>query len=252
MAQAQEIRNPLVLRVLIYSFLVAPFGNIALTAISLDIKNWYYPNVFLNIISNVQDLDLAWLGLILVAGVLLTTRHRTAWLTSIFVLGLTILINIRNFISLMQSNYIVKTALMQTSVSLIVTLGAVGLFYYFRYPYLDRRTTLLGFAPRFDVHIPTQILDGDLAVECECQSISISGARLSMEDDSFNFKIGDELVIRFAASAEKLETTVIDYSDNILRLRFKELTSAQKGHLVQLAKDYHHGKNLNDLVKPAA
>ena len=252
MAQTQEIKNPLALRLLIVSFLVAPFGNIALTAISLGIKNWYYPQVFLNIISNVQELDLAWLGLILLAGVLLTTRHRTAWLTSICVLGLTVLINIRNFITLMQSEYEVKGALMQTSVSLIVTLGAVGLFYYFRYPYLDRRTTLLGFAPRFDVHIPTQILDGDLSVDCECQSISISGARLTMENDSFNFKIGDELTVRFANCAESLNTAVIDYSENILRLRFKELTSTQKGQLIQLAKDYHHGKKISDLIKPAA
>lgn len=252
MPKTHEIKNPLILRVLIYSFLVAPFGNIALTAISLGIKNWYNPQVFFNIITHVEDLDLVWLSLILVAGVLLTTRHRTAWMVSMSVLSLTVLINIRNFVLLMQSNLVVKSALMQTSASMLITLSVGTLFYYFRYPYLDRRTTLLGFATRFDVHIPTQILDGDLTLDCECQSISISGARLAFDDESFNFKVGDVLKIRFANYEDTLATTVVEFSENILRIQFMELDSKQKGQLVQLAKDYHHGKVLPEPIKPAA
>lgn len=242
MAKTGEIKNPFLLRVLIYSFLVAPFGNIALTAISLGIKDWYEPRVFLNIITHIQEFDLAWLGLIFIVGVLLTTRHRTAWTSSIVVLLLSVLINVRNFVHIINSSQLAKAYLLQTSFSMIVTISVAGLFYYFRYPYLDRRATLLGFAPRFDVRIPSHLSSYYLKADCECQSLSISGARFVLENNPLNLNIGDEVQILLADLPEKFQATVVEHSNLILRLRFIDLSSAQKGQLIQLAKDHHQGK----------
>ena len=130
MDKKNEIKKPFALQFLIYSFLLAPIGNIAMTAATLGIVDWYTPSVFFEIIKEVQTLDYVWLGLIFFSGVLLMIRHKTAWLVAITGLAFTICINIINLVELVQAGSPSVLASAQIVVSLLTTLAVSIIFFY--------------------------------------------------------------------------------------------------------------------------
>ncbi len=240
MDKKQEIKKPFALQVLIYSFLLAPFGNIAMTAATLGIVDWYRPAIFYEILTNVQTLDYVWLGLIFLSGVLLMVRHKTAWLVAITALVFTVCINIINLIEILQTGSPSLMASAQIMVSLLTTLAVSIIFFYFRYPYLDRRATLLGFAARVNVIIPCRIQARSIEYSTDCISLSVTGARFQADKMSALLLPEDELELSFSDQDLKLKAVVVESTEEFLRIKFSSVALIQKSKLKDLIKSSKH------------
>lgn len=236
MDKKQEIKKPFALQALIYSFLLAPFGNIAMTAATLGIIDWYKPAIFSAILTDVQTLDYIWLGLVFLSGVLLMIRHRTAWLVAITSLAFTICINLINLIELFQTGSASLMASMQITVSLFTTLAVSIIFFYFRYPYLDRRATLFGFAARVNVNIPCRIQSAVIEYSTDCISLSVTGARFQADKMSTLLQPEHKLELSFSDQDLKLKAVVIESTEEFLRIKFSSMTLIQKSKLKDLIK----------------
>ncbi len=240
MTKQNEIKKPWGLQLLIYAFLIAPFGNIALTAAVLGITDWYKPHVYIQILANIQTLDYLWLGLIFTSGVLLTARHKTAWLVAISALSATVLINLRNLFELFHSNSASTFAVSQVFLSLVATSAVGVIFFYFRYPYLDRRATLFGFAGRVDVKIPSVIHFSSESLQTKCESVSITGARFKIKDSDTKHPENESLSVQFSAEELEIKAHVVQHSDGVLRVKFVNMTSVQKSKLIRMVKKHRH------------
>jgi len=238
MTKKNEIKKPWGLQLLIYAFLIAPFGNIALTAAVLGIANWYHPRIYLQIISNIQSLDYLWLGLIFISGVLLTARHKTAWIFAITALSATVLINLRNLFELVNSNAASNIAISQVFFSLIATSAVGVIFFYFRYPYLDRRATLFGFAGRVDVKLSSVIHFSSESLQTKCDSISITGARFIIKSSDTKHVENESLSVQFSAEELEMKGVVVQHTEDILRVKFVEMSAEQKSKLIRMVKKH--------------
>ena len=246
MTKQNEIKKPWGLQLLIYSFLIAPFGNIAMTAVVLGIVDWYKPRVYLQIASNIQTADLLWLGLIFTSGVLLMARHKTAWIVAIGTLSATLLINLKNLVELINSQSASNLAISQVFLSLVATSAVGAIFFFFRYPYLDRRATLFGFSGRVDVKIPSMVHFSSESLQTKCDSISITGARFTIKDSDSKHVENESLSVRFSAEELEIKAVVVQHANITLRVKFVEMTSDQKSKLIRMIKKNRHvGQNKN-------
>lgn len=247
MTKKNEIKKPWGLQLIIYSFLIAPFGNIAMTAAVLGIADWYKPEVYLHIMANIQVLDYLWLGFIFASGVLLMARHKTAWIVAVTVLSATVLINVRNLVELMNSTSASPFAISQLLISLLATSAVGVIFFYFRYPYLDRRATLFGFASRVDVKIPSVIHFSSESFQTKCDSISITGARFTIKSPDSKHVENESLSVQFSAEELEIKAVVVQHTNDVLSVKFIEMTSDQKSKLIRMVKTHRNVGQKKDL-----
>src|SRR5690606_37387571 len=132
------------------AFILAPIGNIILSFYGTGSPDWYHPAVFLRWLSTIQMLDWFWLALTAITGLLLFIQHKTAWLLAIINLLLILTVNLYRWAltgELIDVEYAYFQA--QIVISILATLLGLGIVFYARYPYLERRTPWLGkAAPR--------------------------------------------------------------------------------------------------------
>ena len=232
--KVSRLKKPFLLEVIIYSFLIAPFGNLLTTAALTGREDWYHPRVWVFILQNSPVIDFVWLGSIFAAGILLTLRHRTAWLVAISSLSLTFLINFRNLYQLSSLNSLSAIHLSQILVSLLTTSLVGVLFFYYRYPYLDRRVTLFGFADRVDLKESCHIQLQSSQIQIHCVSLSLTGARFELDQALPLFSNDDTMSIYFDNHKLEVTAVAVQHEVPILRVRFVNLSFAQKLSLKRL------------------
>ncbi len=138
--QSPQLKKPIAIYFLAILFLLAPLGNILISFAGSGVSNWYDPSVFIPFAQTIPLLDWAWLGLLFITGLLLFKAHKLSWTIAIISLLLILAINTYR-IFFVDTNSIDPQFLKIFSViAVLCTLGVLVIAFYFRFPYLDRRT----------------------------------------------------------------------------------------------------------------
>jgi hypothetical protein len=122
----------------------------------------------------------------------------------------------------------------QLGFSIFATVSCLFITFFSRFPYLDRRAGLfLTAAHRYHLRTPISVVAQDI-YEGVTASISVSGMLVhlqrNMEGPSLDLQFVD--VIFPEIRNMKVKARVVEYRDNNLRLKFKDLKGAQKGYLL--------------------
>lgn len=136
-------------------FILAPLGNLLISFAGSGIDRWYDPSVLGSFLQTVPIIDWVWLSLLVLTGILLFKPHKLSWSVAIFTLLFVLIINATRLFQA-DPNSINQTFLKVFSmVAILVTLGVLVISFYFRFPYLDRRTKWFS-----DDHNPDRRNDG--------------------------------------------------------------------------------------------
>ena len=137
---SSQLKTPIGIYLLAILFLLAPLGNILISFAGSGVSNWYDPSVFFPFLQTIPALDWVWLVLLFMTGLLLFKAHKLSWSVAIGTLILILAINIYR-IWFIDTNSIDPYFLKIFSViAVLCTVGVLVIAFYFRFPYLDRRT----------------------------------------------------------------------------------------------------------------
>lgn len=173
----------------------------------------------------------SWL-LIFGAGATLMVRHKLAWMLGIL---LSVIFVLYNLIILVNStvpgaNPVFQTAKLMDCLLVVFIVGTV--FYFFRYPYLDRRQHW--FAPtgnRFAAQIPV-VLNGN--IQTTSLDLSYTGAKVALpESGTFDLKVGDRVSLLLTEVDDLLcQGRVLEIHAHHVRIHFED-TSSQEQELIR-------------------
>ncbi len=124
-------------------FILAPLGNIFISFSGAGIENWYQPQIFYSLMRTITAIDWAWLSLLIITGVFLFKPHKLSW--SLAIVTLLIVLCITAFRVFQADTNSIEPHFLKifSLLSVIITLGVLVIAFYFRFPYLDRRTEWL-------------------------------------------------------------------------------------------------------------
>lgn len=221
------LKKPTGVYIIAILFLLAPIGNIAISFAGSGVTGWYKLNVFLPFLQSVPAIDWVWLSLVFISGVLLFRPHKLSWSIAIITLFLVLAINAYRLYQV-DSNSIDLNFLKVFSVMAIVcTLSILVIAFYFRFPYLDRRSNWIGNIQRYDMR--TNAVIGEIRGVTE--SISMNGCRLSF-DSPCEFKAGEKTLIRFLEiSKNEVEVEIVETLEFGVRVEFRNANVSFKQDL---------------------
>jgi hypothetical protein len=221
------------LQVLSVLFILAPIGNILISFYGVGDKEWTSPSVFLSWLATIEPLDWFWLGLTFVTGILLFIQHKTAWLIAIINLVLILTVNVYRWVTTGEL-IDVEYSYFQTQIllSIIATWLTLGVIFYARYPYLDRRSKWIGsVAPRLAIVTPVTVVAQDVYFGAST-NFSTSGVMVDL-----NSPLGSPIGMKFVdlifpeLQNLKIKAQIIHQGERRLRLRFRDLRGADKKNL---------------------
>lgn len=215
-------KKPVGVYILAVLFLLAPLGNILISFAGSGLADWYSPSILMSLTQSIPWLDWLWLSLLFLTGILLFRPHKLTWslaiVTLIFVLG----INAFRLYSV-DTNSIDPMFLKVFSVlAILCTLSVLVIAFYFRFPYLDRRSRWTSSKPNTDRRSSVRFSEIDrrdtlatngnkffnvrTVVYCSgakgyTESLSESGARISL-DQPCQFKKADRIQLKFSDISE--------------------------------------------------
>ncbi|MCM2352217.1 MAG: hypothetical protein NDI63_01280 [Pseudobdellovibrio sp.] len=135
-----SLKKPLGVYAMAILFILAPLGNILISFLGSGLANWYEPPIFMALLKTISVFDWIWLGLLILTGVLLFIQHKLSWTMAI--MSLVVVLGINAF-RLFQAdpNSIEPNFLKIFSIlAVVTTLGVLVIAFYFKFPYIDRRT----------------------------------------------------------------------------------------------------------------
>lgn len=135
-----SLKKPLGVYAMAILFILAPLGNILISFLGSGLANWYEPPIFMALLKTISVFDWFWLGLLILTGVLLFIQHKLSWTMAI--MSLVVVLGINAF-RLFQAdpNSIEPHFLKIFSIlAVVTTLGVLVIAFYFKFPYIDRRT----------------------------------------------------------------------------------------------------------------
>lgn len=235
-----QLKRPIAVYLLAILFVFAPVGNILLTFSNSAVPGWYEPATFWQLVSSISGLDWFWLTLVFITGILLFKPHKTTWTLSIVCLFIVSGVNTYRAVTgdLTEQGTGVQ---IQLALSIFITLSCLLITFYSRFPYLDRRAGwFLTAAHRYNLRTPVSIVAHNI-YEGVTSSISVSGMfvqlQRNMEESSTKLQYVD--VIFPEIKNVKVKARVIEYRDNSLRLKFKDLKGANKAFLLDWLQSHN-------------
>lgn len=241
------LQKPLGVVLIAYIFILVPIINLLLSFSNSGLPDWYEPFTLIALFRDVPILDLIWIALLFIAGVLLLKPGKVTWFSAVGALLIVILINsfrIATKDPLLETAY-VRWEMMFSSV---LSVAIFVLSYYFRYPYIDlRRNWLYPSAERYDFATGVQVVAQDI-FEGVTESVSLSGVRvrLQKEMDAGSKDLHFVDVIFPDLRGLKIKARVIEIKDNILRLQFKEVKKVEK----QVLSSWFKSQSETNISKP--
>lgn len=220
-----QLKRSWFLQTLAICFLLAPIGNIAISFYGTGRTDWTHPQVFILWLKTIDPVDWLWLSLTFFTGFLLLIQHKTSWIIAVFNLILIMVINAYRWVTtgeLIDVDYGYFQA--QTMISTLGTVLGLGVIFYFRYPYLDRRSGWFHYAlPRFELNTPVTLMAQDV-FDGHTVNLSLSGALVQLSRPlgvSAQMKLVD--VIFPEIKNLKIECQVIHHNASRVRLKFRGL-----------------------------
>lgn len=229
--EGEQLKRPTGIYLLAILFILAPVGNILLSLWGGGVVGWQHPQQWALALSSVTSLDWLWLGLLFLTGILLLRPHKATWSLAIGTLMLVLFINLYRWGNgeFEQSGALIHG---QLFISCLITAFFLLLAFYFRFPYLDRRAQwIFQAAARYEFRTPVDVVAQDI-FSGVTESVSLSGARVRLQrdlDSSQDLRFVD--VIFPEVRNIKVKSRVVEYRDNVLRLKFKDLTGRNRTYL---------------------
>lgn len=223
-----KLKRPTGVLILAVLFILAPIGNILISLAGSGNAEWYTPSVMMPLLSTIPYYDWAWLAMLFLTGILLLKAHKTFWVLALLTLTVVLGINIYRAMNgdLEGSEYV----RWQTLISIFGTLAVFVMAFYFRFPYLDRRSRwLFATAARHDLRTEVEVVAQDI-YHGVTESISMSGTRIHVRLD-MGEKIRDlryvDLIFPGIRNI-KINAQIVEYVDNVARLKFRNLSGKEK------------------------
>jgi hypothetical protein len=229
----QDLKKPIGIYILALLFMLAPLGNIIVSFAGSGVANWYYPAEFFELVKTIPVADLLWLAGIFVAGFALLMRHKSAWLIAVIALLIVLTMNTYRAFTIDETVLNPDFVRVQILISILVTFSVLIIAFYARYPYLDRRQQwMFPTAHRYDVKSPVIVhIGGDLAGLTE--SVSTAGIRIRLAKATEAVKGKTEVEFSFSElpDLKTIKAEVIDFNEDILRLKYKHFGWGARGRL---------------------
>lgn len=206
------IGTPFVLKILAVSFMLAPFGNIYFSFLSMKLPSWFIHQNMVWLVSQVSKLDLLWFGLTFISGLMLLKPTKASWalaMISLFAATVSSVVDLFGKKALSDSTHLSYVVL-----CLVSSLSIVVILYFFRFPYLDRRDRWWGVSRRYraDAEIDCRV-EGSEWSRTNLINFSSSGVlfkRARTLSSDRGFKSGDRVEIKFQLpNEEKVEQGII-------------------------------------------
>ena len=121
-------------------FILAPIGNILISFAGSGVQSWFLPSVFFPFIQSIPASEWSWLGLLFITGILLFRPHKLSWSVAIFTLIVVLFINAFRLFQVDPNSINPGFLKLFSGLAILITLGVLVISFYFRFPYLDRRT----------------------------------------------------------------------------------------------------------------
>lgn len=167
----------------------------------------------------------------MVAGVLLMFQRKSSWSIAVLILGG---VSAYNVISTLSQDGKLEIL---SGFNLLVNIGVLIVFYFFRYPYLDQRDHILrGMDRRFSANFPVKVNQN---LSGQIKNISNSGCFITLEKLDSGFLAGQELDIQIENTENRIKGRIVYIKDG-LGVRFINLAAENKAmiqkHIALLAK----------------
>lgn len=145
-----QLKTPTGLLILAFLFILAPLGNISLSFMGSGLANWYEPTIFISLLKTVPLIDWIWLSLLFVTGFLLLKPHKLTWSLAIVTLVFVLSINALRVYQADPNSIDPHFLKVFSVIAVVITLAVLTIAFYFRFPYLDRRTKWTSDEPSSD------------------------------------------------------------------------------------------------------
>ena len=148
-----EPKKPWPLVLLSFCFLFSPIGNLAIALFVGGHPRWYNPVVWFELFMRLDFSEKVFMLSAVVVAFLLFKQRKQSWFAAVILL---VLVSINNLFFSKEVHS--QSFQILSFVNISTTLGLLLVLYYFRYPYLDQRDSILGgMAKRVKVHIPVEV-----------------------------------------------------------------------------------------------
>ncbi|MBS1971892.1 MAG: hypothetical protein JSU04_16395 [Bdellovibrionales bacterium] len=231
--QTQDLKQPIGIYILALLFMLAPLGNIIVSFAGSGVANWYHPAEFAELVKTIPVADWLWLAGIFIAGLALLMRHKSAWLIAVMALLIVLAMNTYRAFTIDDTVLNPEFVRVQILISILVTFSVLIIAFYARYPYLDRRQQwMFPTAHRYDVKSPVIVhTGGELAGLTESVSTAGIRIRLAKATDSLKGKTEVEFTFSELPGLNKVKAEVIEFSGDVLRLKYKHFGWGARGVL---------------------
>jgi hypothetical protein len=146
-----KLEKPIAVWFLGGCFIVSPFANMAIPLFLGNIPNWYLPRLWFGLFTQQDILQQILLATVPLAGFSLLIQRKTSWA---FAVGILFAGCVQN----MHAYFSMNPLLISATGPLILNCCVLIIFYYFRFPYLDRRDHILhGTSDRLPCAVPVSL-----------------------------------------------------------------------------------------------
>lgn len=213
---------PLLLRIVLVGFVLAPLGNFAATFSAIGIPQWYMPGKFFELAAQVTLFDWFWNLLILLSGLLLLLRRKLAWAISVASIAVALAANFHHWYYGAIENLNSQFYLFSTSGCLAI----LAILFYFRHPHLDRRDRWFSMNVRYKVEVKVPITR-PFATEGVIVNISSGGALIDISEKVVGqFSVDGPLSFKLP-SAKEVHGRVVRITHNSVAVHFDVYLKAE-------------------------
>lgn len=135
-----SLKKPLGVYAMAILFILAPLGNILISFLGSGLSNWYEPPIFIALLKTISVFDWLWLGLLILTGILLFIQHKLSWTIAIATLVIVLGINAFRLFQADPNSIEPNFLKIFSILAVVTTLGVLVIAFYFKFPYIDRRT----------------------------------------------------------------------------------------------------------------
>lgn len=250
-------KKPVGVYALAVLFLLAPLGNIFISFAGSGLPNWYEPTIFFALLQSVPVLDWLWLALLFITGILLFRPHKLSWSIAIGTLTFVLIMNAFRLYSADTNSIDPHFLKIFSILAIICTLSVLVIAFYFRFPYLDRRSRWVSKEPNADRRAAVRFteidrrddptMDGKFfnvrtVVMCSgkkamTESLSETGCRLSFDQPS-SVKKDDSVTLVFSDISEsEVRGSVVEPLEFGARVEFVKPSNQFKQDLSRWLKN---------------
>lgn len=210
--QSFKTKRPLPLLLVAIGFLLSPFINLSSALMVGGHPRWFHPLVWFDLFFKLRFSEKSLMLSGIIVALLIFLQRKRSWFFAVLLL---VLITYYNLFLAKASQ--IEGFQILSAFNIIVTLSMLIILYYFRYPYLDQRDSILGgMARRVLVKVPAEI---EGLGECTLVNLSKTGCLVASIENSNNVNVGSRIFLLFKDGI-KVECQVM-HMKNGLGLKFE-------------------------------